>query len=253
MKKLLALYTSLFSLMIYANGLAAEEEVKFSIGEWEPYTGEKIDNYGMASEIVAAACKAAGLKEVFEFSPWKRGEKTVLDGGSFATFPYKEIEERKNGYMFSTTLFSSNFAILIHKKNSKVSGFAYQKPEDLRPYSVGIVAGTDAIKIPLEKAGVKVEDVPTGDQNLKKLEAGRIDFYIDDKAVIYQALKKNYNAEQMAEFVFLESIFGEKNDFKIMVSLKYPDSKALLEKINGGIAKIAESGELKTILAKYGL
>ena len=176
-----------------------------------------------------------------------------MDGGSFATFPYKEIEERKSNYMFSATLFSSNFAMLTHYKNSKLSQFSYQKPEDLQPYSIGIVAGTDAIKFPLEKVGVQVEEVPTAEQNLKKLETGRIDFYIDDKAVIYQALKKSYGPEQMADFVFLKEYFGGKNDFKIMVSRKYPQSKILLAKINDGIEKITASGELKTILANYGL
>ena len=208
MKKLLVLCAIVFSFYIAISVSAAEVEVKFSIGEWEPYTGRKIENYGMASAIVAAACEAANIKPIFEFMPWKRGEQTVMDGGNFATFPYKEIEERKSNYMFSATLFSSNFAMLTHYKNSKLSQFSYQKPKDLQPYSIGIVAGTDAIKFPLEKVGVQVEEVPTAEQNLKKLETGRIDFYIDDKAVIYQALKKSYGPEQMADFVFLKEYFG---------------------------------------------
>lgn len=235
------------------NTFAEGTKVKFAIGEWEPYTGENMDQNGMASEIVKAACNASELKHIFEFLPWKRAENQVMTGNYFGTFPYQEIAERMDDYMFSNTLFTSSFGILIHKNNAKTKDFQFQTMEDLLTYTVGIVTGTDSIRIPLEKIGVQVEDVPTSDQNIKKLEVGRLDFYIDDKAVIYQALRRIYNAEQMAEFVFLESDFGDKNDFRIMISKKYPQNIVLLEKINDGINKIIESGEHKAILTKYGL
>jgi polar amino acid transport system substrate-binding protein len=253
MKKLVSLFLIVLSMMFVGNVLAEGTNLKFAIGEWEPYTGEKIANSGMAAEIVSAACTAVGLKAEYEFFPWKRAENNVLVGSNLATFPYKEIQERMANYSFSDTLFSSSFGILMLKKNTNTTNFKYSKLEDFTNHPVGIVSGTDAIRIPLEKAGIKVEGIPTVDQNIKKLEAGRIDFYIDDKAVIYQALKKNYTAEQMAEFVFSETDFGEKNDFKIMISLKYPDSKVLTGKINEGLKKIKESGEHKKILEKYGL
>lgn len=253
MKTIASFFSIVLSLLFVCSVSAEETKVPFAIGEWEPYTGEKIENSGMAGEIVTAACKAVGLQAVYEFVPWKRAENNVLNGSQFGTFPYKEMPERTANYLFSNTLFSSSFGILRHKKNSKTSTLKYEKADDFQGHSVGIITGTDAIKFPLEKAGAKVEEIPTGEQNLKKLEAGRIDFYIDDKAVIFQALKKNYNAEQMNEFEFLQSDFGEKNDFKIMISKQYKDSKELLVQINDGLEKIKESGEKKSILAKYGL
>jgi len=254
MKKTVAPGLLFISMLLTYGVFAQETGIKFAIGEWEPYTGEKIAGNGLAAEIVTAACTAVGLKAEYEFFPWKRAENNVLTGTHFATFPYKELQERLADYWFSSEkLFSSNFGVLMHKKNAKTANFKHSKPEDFNNYSVGIVTGTDAIKLPLKKAGVKVEDVPTADQNLKKLEAGRIDFYIDDKAVIFQALKKTYTAEQMADFVFSGQGFGEKNDFKIMISQKYPNSKELMGKVNEGLNKIAETGEYKKILGKYGL
>lgn len=52
---------------------------------------------------------------------------------------------------------------------------------------------------------------------------------------------------------FSKGDFGDKNDFKIMISKKYPQNDVLLEKINDGINKIIESREHKAILTKYGL
>lgn len=256
MKKVITSISMVFCVLFISfvgNTFAEETEVKFAIGEWEPYTGKNMELSGMAVEIVRAACNAAGLQETFEFLPWKRAENQVMTGSYFGTFPYKEMKERMADYNFSTTLFTSSFGVLIHKNNAKTKDFQLQKPEDLLSYTIGIVTGTDAIRIPLEEIGVHVEDVPTSSQNIKKLEVGRIDFYIDDKAVIFQALRRIYSAEQMAGFVFLEGDFGDKNDFKIMISKKYPQNGVLLEKINDGINKIIESGEHKAILTKYGL
>jgi polar amino acid transport system substrate-binding protein len=253
MKKRRVILVIGFFMLLARNVFAGETNVQFAIGEWEPYTGEKIAGNGMAAELVTAACQAVGLHAEYQFFPWKRAEHNVLIGVNFGTFPYKEIQERSIDFVFSEPLFISTFGMLTLKKNTKTAGFKYSKAEDFAHLSVGIVSGTDAIKNPLEKAGVKVEGVPKADQNLKKLAAGRIDVYIDDKAVIIQALKQMYDAGQIAEFVFLEQDFGDKNEFKVMVSNKSHDSIKLTGKLNEGLQKIKESGEHAKILAKYGL
>jgi len=253
MKRILALFFTVL-IGLYASAVSAEgAKLTFAIGEWPPYTGEKIPNFGMVTEIVTAACKAVGLKAEYEFFPWKRAEKNVSIGTYLGTFPYKETKEREGRYLFSETLFSSSFGILMTRKKKTSGGFKYSKVDDFKNHTVGIVTGTDAIRLPLEKIGVLIEEVPGVEQNLQKLKYGRIDFYIDDKAVISQALNQGYTAEQVAEFAFSENDFGGKNDFKIMISLKYPNSKELTERINEGLRKIKETGEYTKILAKYGL
>lgn len=243
----------IFGLSLSAS--AGDLKVKFAIGEWGPYTGKRLENYGMASEIVTAACNAVGITPEYHFFPWKRAVQNVSSGTFFGTYPYKEIPERKGKYYFTKPLVSSSFGILMYKKNPKTGNFNYSQIADLKKFKVGIVAGTDAIRIPLEKMGIKVEEVQKADTNIKKLELERIDLIIDDRAVLYQALKSTYTAEpgKIDEFKFAENNFGEKNEFKIMVSLTYPDSKELLEKIDDGLMKIRSNGEYLKILNKYGL
>jgi len=244
----------LFAVILFTTSALAEETtLRFAIGEWLPYTGEKAVNYGMASEVVSAACKAAGLTAEYDFAPWKRSENNVLTAKNFGTFPYKAIESRMDKFLFSDTLFSNSFGIVMKKDNPKIAGFTYTKPEDFKGFNVGIIAGTDAIKNALKAVGVEVEEVQEAKQNLNKLEAGRIDFYIDDKAVIYQAITENYPGDKAGEFVFADNGFGETNDWKIMVGKDYPGAADILAKINGGLAKIKESGEFDTIMKKYGM
>ena len=252
MKKSTSAQLLVMVLLLAGNVLAQNTVVKFAVGEWDPYTGETMPGNGMAVEIVSAACAAVGLKTEYHYFHWKRAENNVLTGNHAATFPYKELPERMTDFVFSNTLFASHFAILMHKNNYKTERFKFSTVEDFAHHTVGIVSGTDAIKNPLQRAGVKVEDVATALQNIKKLEAGRIDFYIDDKAVIYQTLK-NYPEEKSANFIFAEQDFGETNDFKIMISRKYPNSSTLLTQINTGLDIIKQSGEYQRILGKYGL
>ncbi len=253
MKRSLPVSFLILMLLSVFDLFAEEARITFATGEWAPYTGEKIADYGMAAEIVTAACKAVGLHAEYEFFPWKRAERGVSLGTHLGTFPYRELPEREGQFLFSKTLFSSSFAIVMHKKNVNSNMFKYSSIDDFKSYTVGIVTGTDAVRLPLVRMGVRVEEVPGAAQNLRKLAAGRIDFYIDDKAVIHQALKQSFSAEQIAEFAFSENDFGVKNDFKIMISLKYPNSRETLAKIDEGLNRIAETGEYNNILAKYGL
>lgn len=249
---LIILLISTFGLSTLAN--ADDSRVKFAIGEWQPYTGEDIANYGMATEIVTAALSAVGLKPEYRFFPWRRAEAVVGDGEFFGTFPYKETPERVGKFYFSDVLFKSSFGILIHKDNQSVSGFTYKKINDFENYSVGILAGTDAVSLPLKAAGVKIEEVKNANQNIKKLLNGRVDFIIDDRAVLYQSLQEVFanNHEKINDFKFLKKGFGEENVFGIMVSTRYPNSQEIMEKINSGLMNIRENGEYQKILTKYG-
>lgn len=250
---LFALILLLIGIDISAQDTEGQTDVRFAIGEWAPFTSVALSERGMAAEIVSAACSAVGLKAKYVFYPWKRAESEVSDGAYFGTFPYQQIREREGLFLFSEPLFSSSFVVVLNRRNAKTNGFKFSGAEAFKDYSVGIVAGTDAIRIPLERAGARVEVVQNADQNLRKLLAGRIDFYIDDKAVVAAGLRKGFTQDKSAELLFLDQDFGEKNDFRIMVSLKYPNSKDLLDKVNEGLRRIRQSGEWNRISGNYGL
>lgn len=251
MKKTLIIFLllGLFSVKSWA----ATPNLPFSIGEWPPYTGISLPGGGIAAEIVTALSKAAGLGVEYSFVPWKRAEMHVRSGLAFATFPYQEIPERQAEYLFSSTLFSTHFSIAAHRKRMATTAFQYSRPEDLRGYRVGIIAGTDAIKLILQKSGALVEEVDSARQNLGKLDLGRIDFYIDDSAVLKYAIAANYPGETPSRFTILKTPFGGRKDWKIMVSRQYPDAKQYLERLNAGLVIIRNCGELQDILANRSL
>lgn len=233
----------------------AVEVVKFAIGEWAPYTGQGLEQSGMAAEVVTSACKAAGLEAEFAFFPWKRAEANVEAGTFFATFPYRETQDRALRFAYSETLYKSSNAILLHRGNPRTAHFKYSGTADLRELTVGTLAGSDAISGPLRKAGIHVEEVQGVQQNLQKLEGHRIDCVIDDKPVLFQALAKHYPADsgRRNQFWFAEGGFGPATEYKLLVSKKDPRARELLEKFNAGLRRIKQNGEFERILKKFGL
>jgi polar amino acid transport system substrate-binding protein len=229
------------------------QRVKFAIGEWQPYTGETIENYGLASEIVLAACNATGLKASFEFFPWKRAENNVIEESHFGTFPYKKTKERELIFYFSDSLFSSSDAILLYKLNDHTKNFTYTNPNDLKGYRVGTILGSEVVIQSLKLKNITVEEVSTTLQNIKKLENDRIDFCIDDKAVILQTLKSKYNPKKLSNFVFTSKNYTAPTPYYIMVSKEYPNAIDLINRFNEGLKKIKQNGVYSKILSKYGL
>ena len=187
---------------------AQEVELPLAIGEWAPYTGEKLADYGAATEIVTAACKAGGLKPKYVFSPWKRAEASVLDGANFATFPYLKTPERAETYEFSDPIFNSSIGIVRHTANAKTKDFKYKAIDDLKPFHVGTTAGTKAVADPLAKSGVVCEETAVLDQSVSKLQLGRIDFVIEERVATLDAIKRLYPGN-VDDFKFIDGDFKE--------------------------------------------
>jgi polar amino acid transport system substrate-binding protein len=235
--------------------LRSAEPLKFAIGEWEPFTGQNMEGSGLISEIVTAACNAVDIKAEYEFVPWKRAESYVETGVCFATFPYMNIQERVGKFYFSDILYTSSMGILAHQGNARTANFTYSSPEDLKSFNLGIVVGSDAIKFPLERAGCRPIELRNADLNLKNLESDRLDFAIDDKTVLGYSNKKAYgsDSDKTNKFQFVKNVFIAISDYRLMVSVKYPNSQGILKKFNLGLKKIKTSGDYQTILMKYGM
>lgn len=242
--------------MFVATQFAQNAEVRFVTGEWAPYTSERMSGFGAASEIVSAACAAVGLKAAYDFVPWKRAEQNVADGTAFAAFPYFLLPERvakPDVFAHSDPLFSSVMGILYYKKNPSTSaGMKFDKVEDLKGRAIGALAGTVLVSAPLSKAGIKFEETPDVAASIKKLALGRLELVIEDRAVLWDAVKAAFPS-QLADFAFLDKNFTEKSATHLLVSKKFPGSDALLAKFNEGMKKIKADGTLKKIYDKYGL
>lgn len=247
MKKLITvLFTIVISIATYA------EKITFVTGEWEPYSSEKMQNYGIYGELISAICKESGIEYEIKFYPWARAEKMVETGDAFAAFPYALTEERKSRFDFSDIMTYGNNVYLYHAKNTKISEEVkkFTKITDFKKYVFGCANGTFYEEY-FEKIGMKLEKTNGLDLSIKKLQAKRIDFIVDEKMSLVYLIQKLF-LEDAANFKFLDISYGEKMPNGLIVARKYPNSKDLLVKFNSGLKKIKQNGIYYKIEKKYG-
>ena len=235
---------------------SAETVVPLATGEWVPYSSQHLPGYGAASEIVTAAFQAVGLNVRYDFYPWKRAEASVTAGSVFAAFPYfvlPERVERGDLFLHSQPLFSSVYGIMYSTAHTKESYLvSYRQPRDLLGKRIGILAGTPLVAFSLKDAGVTYEETPLIDFTVRKLYVGRIDYVIDDRAVLTNKVQELFPGSQSA-FAFLPTNFSEKRTMHLLVSKKYPDSERLLMLFNQGVQIISTNGTLETLYKRYDL
>jgi len=239
------------TLLLFSGTSSAEEiRVVFATGEWPPFSSKHLPEYGRASALVSAICKAAGINPVYEFYPWKRAELRVAKGEIFAAFPYAISEERKGSYDFSDALFHGVNMFLYYDRNQRTkSAIKYDTIDDLRGYRIGVISGS-FLSSNFEKANLNYESTTSIDQSIHKLVVGRLDFCIDDRVVLYDAIQRLYS-DKKNHFSFLPKPFGKKTPTGLLVSRTFPEAQRILDKFNKGLAIIKENGEYDRILQKY--
>jgi len=228
------------------------QPIVFTTGEWEPFTGEKLPNQGIATEIIMEVCKAGGIEYKFEFVPWVRAENMIAHGSAFGAFPYAKNEERSSKYFFSDILFYTSTSLMYYEPKRNYSNLEFSNWQALRPYSLIYLAGS-WLENDMKSNGIKHALVPDMDAAVRMLYAGRGDLICDEIAVMYSVVKRLYPNEVAAFKIIQTEMFGGKSPIHLMVSRTYPNAQQLLAKFNAGIATVRSNGVLQAIARKYGI
>jgi len=247
MGKKIILFTLIFNIICsFAFG---GKKIIIVTGEYAPYTSEKLEGYGLASEVSSAAFNEMGYTVEIKFYPWKRCELLVQRGEADAVIPYAKTEEREKIYVYSQPIGFSKNKFFYSKKKFKKE-IVYENLEDLSPYKIG--GGVGYFYIPMfEKAGLNTEYIVSESGNMKKLNVGRIDFYILDELVGLNIIKELF-PKNTNDFGTLKKSYDESGMY-LLFSKKNPKADKLAVEFNKGLEKIKEKGIYKKIIAKYGL
>ena len=122
---------------------------------------------------------------------------------------------------------------------------------DLSKNSVVILSGSWFEK-DLKAAGLKINLAPSMENAIKRLQAGRADFLVEEQTVGYDAIKTVFPAD-VESFQVLPNNFFPSGGSYLMVSRTYPNSKELLAKFNSGLKTIRSNGVFDALAVKYKL
>ena len=230
-------------------------QVTLATLDWEPYIGEALPGHGYVYEIVAEAFRSAGYQVRIRFYPWARAVEEAETGKADGLFPEYYGEARKARFVFSSA-FPGGPVGLMARKASRITFPADPRKDQaaalqgLRRYSFGVVRGYLNTRT-FDEATFLAKDAAADDeQNLRKLQAARVDLIFIDKYVAQFLIRTRFPG-YAGELEFLEPPL-EVKPLYIAFSRKAPGYEQKLRDFNEGLARLEKAGTLKAILRKYG-
>jgi len=197
--------------------------------------------------LMAAFAQMKDYEVTINMMPWKRGLDAVKEGKAVALFPPYQTKERMAWIDFSEPILAEQ--IVVFGKSEGLAGKVVW-PEDFFGSNFGLNLGFDQTALGGEKfveacatGKIKVQEANSTEQNLKKLKADRIDFYINDRLAnidLFPSIKRGMVvAENHGHLGFTR----KSEAFKFL-----PDFK---KQFNGAIKNLKASKEIDRILKKY--
>jgi polar amino acid transport system substrate-binding protein len=224
---------------------AAERKLDIAATEWPPFYGKDLENQGFMTEIILEALKRVGYDASIKFLPWKRaleGTKLGKHDGLYSVYYRKEREE---WFVYSDPLPANEWG--FYKRND--AEISFESFEDLRPYTIGVVRGYVAPP-GFDEAELKTDLAKDDEQNLRKLQKGRVDLVLTDR-IVGKYIINTKIPEATSELDWLDPPVSTEIQY-LVFSKKSPDYETILSEFNKGLAEIQADGTLKAIMAKHG-
>jgi polar amino acid transport system substrate-binding protein len=194
---------------------------------WEPYTGEGIKRYGIATDFVVKNLRALGIDVQIKIAPWARAYKMVKEGKADGIVAVWHTDERERDIVFSKPYFTSTVVLLKKKGNS----IEYKDLSSLRQLTLALGRGYDYHDDLAKYTNVNNLYYTRIETAVEMLRRGRVDAVLDDKKVIEFYLNRNKDQIDFQELEFVSgSVFELPLHFGI--SNKYPGARYIINDFN---------------------
>lgn len=224
----------------------ADEKIilHFGSSETPPFWSQTLFLDGMCGEILHEISKEIDVKSVIEYKPLTR----LIDGVGYNLLGNPEffLPHHEFVAIIPIAVYRSVFFYYQPHHKKKIT---FERIEDLKGYSVGVMKGSLANKPFFNRVGIKFEESYSKDSLFKKLELGRIDLSIDIDLSGLLAIKRLF-PEKASSFARLE-IPRSITPITIMIDSNYPNGRQLGKKYKKGFKTIIKMGKYHKILAKY--
>ncbi|WP_259780688.1 substrate-binding periplasmic protein [Aestuariispira ectoiniformans] len=248
-KTILSIIAASATALFAATALAQDAApVTIPVYEWEPYSGQALKGYGLATELTTDALTKAGYTVKHAFVPWKRalevgkrGDYEVVPGMWFS-------EERAKSFLFSHPMLSNELVtICVNFDGDKPDRTG--NPLNLRDKTVGLVRGYHYPDSLLSLDHVEFEEGVSLGTNLKKLFFRRVDVVVGDRVASSWLGRRLFGEASGLLYVTGDPIIT-RNLF-IGISRQSARRDRLATAINNELDHMKNSGELAARVRQY--
>jgi polar amino acid transport system substrate-binding protein len=220
-------------LILSAPVMAAE--INLASLDWPPYTGEKLAEQGISSQVVRAVFAQAGITTNFKFLPWQRAVDTARSDTSFVGY-FPEYADPTSPCLFSDPI--GNGPLGFAEQRSKPINWS--SLSDLKNTKIGVVAGyvNTAEFDQMVAAGQLKTDQATSDElNLLKLANGRFDLAVVDQNVMQYLQKTSPKLKPLASKLQFNSKPLEDKTLHVCFT-NSPAGKQALQQFNTALKQL---------------
>ena len=205
--------------------------------EFPPYEfREGNDIVGIDAEIARAIADKLGMELEIQDMAFDSLIPAIQSGkADFTAAGMTVNEDRKKNVDFTDT-YAEAAQVIIVKEDS-----AIKTPDDLQGKKVGVQSGTTGDIYADDIADAEIQRFPKGIDAVMALTQGKLDAVIIDREPAKVFVKENQGLKVLDE-AFTEEEYA--------IAVKKGNTE-LLEKMNGAIKELKESGELQKIVDKY--
>jgi len=124
-------------LLSLLGSLCRAESLCITTGEWPPYIGEDLPEYGPVSAIIKQAFSLEGIEVQWKFYPWARAMLVAEDSQCDGTAVWASSKERQEKFFYSVPIIS-NQTHFLHLKSKPLD---WQTLDDLHNLLIGSTIG----------------------------------------------------------------------------------------------------------------
>ena len=225
MKKIIFIFV--LGLTLLASGPSFGDTIVFAIGEWPPFIGKNLPDYGLHTKIVKKVFAEMGHTAKFEFMPWKRAYEMTKKGNYIATYSWTKTPERQNEVFFPKNELAFSKEVGFYKKSNFPNGLTIKTIEDIKSQNLKVVGiASYWYEKVFKKMGIKIHIVSTADLAWKMLNYGRADILIENSDVGKIELQETLGQGKNAEFGMTDSI--RTGEMFILFSRAHSKSKEII-------------------------
>jgi polar amino acid transport system substrate-binding protein len=242
-----ALFTTFLSIALFTTAAlaAAAEPVRMLANTSPPYADKKLENGGLALELVSHIMQRAGYEAQISIETWSRAMEGVRIGVYDALATAWYTDERNEDFLFSEPYLDSQLIMV----KLRTDPMRYDELSDLRGRRLGVRSdyayGVDFSQVP----GLTLVEENHLIQNLLSLLNGSVDLVIGDQRTMAQQLEEYLKSQRHNIQVAPLQLPGRSRH--VAASRVLPGSQEMIEAFNKALADSIEDGSHAAIIKKW--
>jgi polar amino acid transport system substrate-binding protein len=235
-------------LLSLLGNLCHAQSICITNGEWPPYMGQDLPDYGPVSAIITEAFALEGIEVDWQFYPWARAMLAAEQGQCNGTAVWSSNPERRKAFYFSAPIILNNSQFLYLESKP----LDWENMSDLAGLTLGGAIGYDygdAFNEGERKGTFKVTRLRNETIGIRMLLANRLDAFPIDTVVGKALLQESFSAEERTSLRFHPRTLRTDPLF-LLLTRSIDDNQAMLERFNRGLQKLHESGAYELYMSR---